>query len=70
MAEFRAGDVVVLRAGGPPMTVENIGEVALTGEDGVWCVWTEMVDAKTVLRRDTFPPIVLKIYEAADDASV
>jgi len=32
---FAEGDIVILKSGGPPMTVEEI--VA----DGVWCLWFE-----------------------------
>jgi uncharacterized protein YodC (DUF2158 family) len=30
---IKKGDVVQLKSGGPPMTVES------TGGDSVWCVW-------------------------------
>ncbi|MCC7537539.1 MAG: DUF2158 domain-containing protein [Deltaproteobacteria bacterium] len=35
MAEFKAGDVVALKSGGPPMTVEEVEG------SSVFCVWFE-----------------------------
>jgi uncharacterized protein YodC (DUF2158 family) len=50
MAEqFKVGDVVQLKSGGPLMTV---GEVS----DEIWCVWFEKSDKKG----DTFHPDTLK----------
>ncbi len=53
--EFRKGDVVKLKSGGPLMTVSNIGEYL--GEQKVWCVWFE----KTKKFEETFAPEVLAI---------
>jgi len=51
MKDWDTGDVVVLRSGGPPMTVE--GE----DEDGeIQCVW--FVGEKT--KRDAFPADALE----------
>jgi len=44
MATFKVGDLVQLKSGGPPMTVEAIGEYSGMGvgpQDGVACVWFE-----------------------------
>jgi uncharacterized protein YodC (DUF2158 family) len=39
-SEFKKGDVVRLKSGGPRMTVQDLG--SFTGiEDGVVCVWFE-----------------------------
>jgi uncharacterized protein YodC (DUF2158 family) len=54
--EFQKGDVVVLKSGGPKMTVSNTGDSAFGGGYKVWCVWFE----KTKKFEDTFEPEVLK----------
>ena len=42
MAEFKKGDTVRLKSGGPLMTVMAVGSYGPTGpEDGVKCVWFE-----------------------------
>jgi hypothetical protein len=41
------------------MSVERVAK-RTNGEDGVWCVWSEMDRGKQKIQRDTFPPIVLK----------
>ena len=38
MNQFKNGDVVRLKSGGPKMTVENIARDA-TGSLYAWCVW-------------------------------
>lgn len=59
--EFKAGDVVVLKSGGPRMTVSQVGQAHMTGEDTVWCVWFERVGSKQVKQEATFSPAVLQI---------
>jgi uncharacterized protein YodC (DUF2158 family) len=39
MAKFKPGDLVVLKSGGPVMTVESIDPTLLTGRPGIVCVW-------------------------------
>ncbi len=56
---FVAGDLVKLKSGGPLMTVADVGQ-DMTGQDMVWCVWSEKVGAKQVVQRETFPPAVLE----------
>jgi uncharacterized protein YodC (DUF2158 family) len=46
----KPGQLVMLKSGGPEMTVESVGE------NGVVCIW---FDGKR-RARDTFPPEVLK----------
>jgi uncharacterized protein YodC (DUF2158 family) len=58
--QFAAGDVVRLKSGGPPMTVERLGKDSMTQEDAVWCVWLEKVGGRQVVQRETFPPAVLE----------
>jgi uncharacterized protein YodC (DUF2158 family) len=61
MAEkpFKPGDVVVLKSGGPPMTVSQCDQDSFGGEMTVWCSWFE----KNKPMKDTFPAAVVKIYE-------
>lgn len=56
---FEAGELVKLKSGGPTMTVEQVGQKSMTGEDAVWCVWFERIGNKQVVQRDTFAPVVL-----------
>jgi uncharacterized protein YodC (DUF2158 family) len=55
MSEFKPGDVVVLKSGGPKMTVEQIGNNNFD-RPTVWCDWFE--GNKKV--SDTFPPTSLE----------
>ncbi|MGH9344594.1 MAG: YodC family protein [Terriglobia bacterium] len=50
---FKVGEVVVLKSGGPPMTVEQ-------SQMDVECVWFNKADEGN---RSTFIPEVLRIYE-------
>jgi len=54
--EFKPGDLVRVKSGGPIMTVEQVGKTAMLEEDAVWCVWFEKVGNKQVARKDTFAP--------------
>lgn len=49
--EFKPGDLVQVKSGGPIMTVEQVGKTAMLEEDAVWCVWFEKVgtDRKSVV---------------------
>ncbi|HEY0313831.1 MAG TPA: DUF2158 domain-containing protein [Allosphingosinicella sp.] len=58
--DFEKGDLVRLKSGGPVMTVENVGELHLSGEESVWCVWFEKAGNKQVIGRDSFPPFTLE----------
>ena len=57
MEQFKPGDVVRLKSGGPNMTVTQVGERAMTQEPEVWCVW--FVGTKKF--EDTFSPEALEI---------
>jgi uncharacterized protein YodC (DUF2158 family) len=39
--EFKAGDVVRLKSGGPAMTIEEIGRYGVSKTEGAKCVWFE-----------------------------
>jgi uncharacterized protein YodC (DUF2158 family) len=44
--EFKPVDLVRLKSGGPLMTVDQVGQTAMTQEEAVWCVWFEKVGNK------------------------
>jgi uncharacterized protein YodC (DUF2158 family) len=52
---FKAGDIVQLKSGGPKMTVTQAGEDS-TGALTVWCSWFE----GKMQKGGTFPPEALK----------
>ncbi len=57
MDEFKVGDVVQLKSGGPAMTVHSIGDFSPTGPNpGLHCVWFD--GAKKV--GDVFDPRVVE----------
>lgn len=59
-SEHRIGDVVILKSGGPPMTVHNVGDYSNYGlNPGVLCVWFD--NAKKV--EDVFHPATLEPFE-------
>jgi uncharacterized protein YodC (DUF2158 family) len=55
---FKPGDVVLLRSGGPSMTVVSVDE------DEIKCVW---IGEEGELFRETIPPIALDLVETEDD---
>lgn len=57
--DFKPGDVVRLKSGGPRMTVEKVGKTQF-GDDGVWCVWFETSGSKQIAKRETFPLVTLE----------
>jgi uncharacterized protein YodC (DUF2158 family) len=61
--EFKPSDLVRLKSGGPLMTVEKVGQTAMTQEEAVWCVWFEKVGNKQVVQRDSFAPVLLEKSE-------
>jgi len=52
--EFKPVDLARLKSGGPLMTVDQVGQTAMTQEEAVWCVWFEKVGNKQVVQRDMF----------------
>jgi uncharacterized protein YodC (DUF2158 family) len=57
--EIKKGDVVMLKSGGPRMTVSQVGEDQY-GEKKVWCVWFD----RTTKHDDDFEPEALKKIDA------
>jgi len=64
MAEFKKGDTVRLKSGGPLMTVTNYGESSYEGIK-VWCVW---FDEKNKKIESTFDPEALEADKVAKSA--
>lgn len=59
MAEFDKGHVVVLKSGGPKMTVADVGNYGPLGpENGVKCHWFAGTDRK----EEVFESETLEIY--------
>ena len=60
--ELRKGDVVILKSGGPKMTVQSIGEPRpgmTNGATWVHCIWFE----DNVINEYNFDDCVLKVLE-------
>jgi uncharacterized protein YodC (DUF2158 family) len=57
---FNPGDVVVIRSGGPVMTVERVGQS--NGHEAVFCTWFE----KGKQERGHFAPAAIEIYKEED----
>jgi len=56
--EFKVGDIVILKSGGPEMTIENIGPLSFYSKTtGTHCCWFD----NNVIKRDAFPFEVLKL---------
>jgi uncharacterized protein YodC (DUF2158 family) len=63
LKDFKPGDLVQVRSGGPVMTVEKTGTSATFGEDFVSCVWFEKVGNKQVAQDRSFTPAQLDQVE-------
>lgn len=63
--EFQPGDQVVLKSGGPAMTVERIGKNQETQEDVILCVWFHDEGKRRILNRVEFSPVTLRKYDPA-----
>lgn len=60
MSEFRPGDVVVLKSGGPAMTVEEVGDYDPIGPSpGLKCIWFEGKEKQT----DVFSPHSVELHQ-------
>jgi uncharacterized protein YodC (DUF2158 family) len=58
MEEFKAGDTVQLKSGGPVMTIEQVATPAHASYKAAWCQWFE----KTKLEKGVFPLTSLVAY--------
>jgi len=62
MAQFKKGDLVELKSGGPVMTVAEVGDFTSTGlADGVKCIWFDRGRREQAV----FDSAVLKAHEKA-----
>jgi uncharacterized protein YodC (DUF2158 family) len=59
--QFKVGDVVQLKSGGPRMTVSEVGNEAFTNQFKIWCVW--FTKAKDGPKQETgnFSPEMLEL---------
>ena len=57
--EFKAGDVVMVKSGGPQMTVAGVGQYGMVKSTRVKCVWFEGAKREESL----FEPALLKKVE-------
>lgn len=68
MSEFKKGDVVVLKSGGPKMTVSDVANysgMSAGPQDGVECVWFETVRGSKKSNTQVFDSAVLDHYKPA-----
>ena len=56
--ELKAGDVVVLKSGGQPLTVANVDD------QNIECIW---IGEEGELFRETLPAVTLELAEIATD---
>lgn len=61
MPQFRIGDIVHLKSGGPEMTISH-----MLPSGRVFCVWFE----GTEKRQDTFPPEALQLTKEKEAMAV
>jgi uncharacterized protein YodC (DUF2158 family) len=63
--EIRKGDVVILRSGGPKMTVQSIGEPrpGMSNTKWIHCIWFE----GNVINEYNFDECVLKVVQSDND---
>lgn len=59
MDQIKAGDVVVLKSGGPKMTVSKIGIAGGSDTTSAWCDWFE----GTKPQKGVFPLTSLQVFE-------
>lgn len=59
MAEFKVGDIVRLKSGGPRMTVETVGE-DMAKQSFVSCAWFNTTPQGSEKLTETFPPEALQ----------
>jgi uncharacterized protein YodC (DUF2158 family) len=57
--DFKVGDIVKLKSGGPKMTIEKFGTVNSNNADGIHCVWFDNVQGDEQLKSGKFIPETL-----------
>lgn len=58
--EFKVGDLVKLKSGGPVMTVESVYPDEIEGGEIAGCVWFEQTGKKQTAERQAFQSGVLE----------
>ncbi len=68
MEEIKAGDVVVLKSGGPKMTVSQVGSFTMSSgiDNGAKCAWFD----KTTLKEEVFHMEAIKIFVPSTPGSL
>lgn len=66
--DIKAGDVVVLKSGGPKMTVSTIGDFLMSKgiENGAKCTWFD----KTTLKEEVFHVEAIELHVATPTGSL
>ncbi|WP_279131772.1 YodC family protein [Bilophila wadsworthia] len=49
---FNVGDVVMLKSGGPQMTIASYGKYGMIEEEGYLCVWFEKNAKKEAVKKE------------------
>ncbi len=57
MSDFQVGDVIILKSGGPAMTVSELVEDFRTKEPLLRCTW---FDDRNNLQHSNFSPLIVK----------
>lgn len=66
MSDFNKGDLVILKSGGPVMTVADVGDYSpIHAEDAVKCVWFEEIKGTSTVKEYIFDPSNLEKYTKA-----
>jgi uncharacterized protein YodC (DUF2158 family) len=58
-SDFKVGDVVILKSGGPKMTIHAVG-TDVHGKPMVWCTWFPNLDA---VKQESFLADLVKIAD-------
>lgn len=65
MSEFKKGDLVVLKSGGPKMVVDDVGDysgLSLGPKNGVSCIWFVEIKGVQQTQEKVFDEAVLEKY--------
>lgn len=61
--DFKTGDLVRLKSGGPVMTVDSVGEGTYDPRPHAWCVWFEKVGSKNNVNKQAFHVETIEAFE-------